>query len=76
MTIRQLSLNNFRNLLPTTLDFNTGFNLITGDNASGKTSLLEAIHIICQGQSFRTRLIDQCIQHDQKDFLIFSRFRH
>ena len=74
MSLRQLSLNNFRNIHPTTLDFHPEFNLITGLNASGKTNLLEALHIVCQGQSFKTKKIDQCIHYDHKDFLIFSRF--
>ena len=43
MTIRQLSLTDFRNLRSTTLDFNADFNLVVGKNGSGKTSLLEAI---------------------------------
>ena len=74
MAIRQLSLTDFRNLQSTTLDFHPSFNLITGLNGSGKTSLLEAIHVVSQGQSFKTRHLDQCIQYGQNSFLIFSLF--
>ena len=76
MAIRQLSLNDFRNLHSTTLDFDPHFNIILGQNGAGKTSLLEAIYIICQGQSFKTRSLEQCIQHDKESFLIFARFDH
>ncbi|UCH38457.1 MAG: DNA replication/repair protein RecF [Gammaproteobacteria bacterium] len=74
MAISQLSLTDFRNLKSTTLDFDRGFNLISGDNGSGKTSLLEAIYVLCQAQSFRTHQIKQCINHDKSGFLLFGRF--
>jgi DNA replication and repair protein RecF len=74
MAISQLSLTDFRNLKSATLDFDRRFNLISGDNGSGKTSLLEAIHIICQARSFRTHQIKQCISHGSDGFLLFGRF--
>lgn len=74
MAISQLSLTDFRNLKSTTLDFDRGFNLISGDNGSGKTSLLEAIYVLCQAQSFRTHQLKQCINHDKTGFLLFGRF--
>ena len=74
MAISQLSLTDFRNLKSTTLDFDPCFNLISGDNGSGKTSLLEAIYVLCQAQSFRTHQLKQCINHDRSEFLLFGRF--
>ena len=74
MSISQLSLTDFRNLKSTTLDFDPSFNLICGGNGSGKTSLLEALFVLCQGHSFRTHLLKQCIRHDKKGFLLFGRF--
>ncbi len=74
MAISQLSLTDFRNLKSTTLDFNRRFNLISGDNGSGKTSLLEAIYVLCQAQSFRTHQLKQCINHEKSEFLLFGRF--
>ena len=76
MAISQLSLTDFRNLRSTTLDFNPRFNLINGDNGSGKTSLLEAIYVLCQAHSFRTHQLKQCIKHDKSGFLLFGRFDH
>ena len=76
MAISQLSLTDFRNLRSATLDFNSQFNLISGDNGSGKTSLLEAIYVLCQAHSFRTHQIKQCINHGKNGFLLFGRFDH
>jgi DNA replication and repair protein RecF len=74
MAIRQLSLTDFRNLRSTTLEFDSRVNLITGDNGSGKTSLLESIYVLCQADSFRTHQLRQCINHPKSSFLLFGRF--
>ena len=74
MSISQLSLTDFRNLQSITLDFHPTINLISGDNGSGKTSLLEAIFILCQARSFRTHHLKRTIQHDKNGFLLFGRF--
>ncbi len=74
MSISQLSLTDFRNLKSTTLDFDPGFNLITGSNGSGKTSLLEAIYVLSQGHSFRSHQLVKCINHGSNGFLLFGKF--
>lgn len=74
MAISQLSLTDFRNLRSTTLDFDSGLNLVCGDNGSGKTSMLEAIFVLCQAQSFRTHQLKQCVNRDKNGFLLFGRF--
>jgi len=74
MAIRQLSLTDFRNLRSTTLEFDSRVNLISGDNGSGKTSLLESIYVLCQADSFRTHQLRQCINHAKSSFLLFGRF--
>lgn len=76
MALRQLSLNEFRNLSSCTLEFNPRYNLLFGENGSGKTSLLETIHILCQGRSFKTRHLDECIKDDHAQFLLFGQFTH
>ncbi len=64
MYLTHLRAQNFRNF--TTLDFepHLQFNLIYGDNGSGKTSILEAIHFLSLGRSFRSHLINRIIQHE------------
>lgn len=53
MRLNNISLRNFRNYEDLTLDFSPGVNLIVGDNAQGKTNLLEAIAYLGSGKSFR-----------------------
>ncbi len=74
MSISQLSLTDFRNLKSTTLDFHPSLNFLCGSNGSGKTNLLESIHVLCQACSFRTHQLKQCISHDKSNFLLFGRF--
>jgi len=74
MSISQLSLTDFRNLKSTTLDFHPSINLVYGSNGSGKTNLLESIHVLCQACSFRTHQLKQCISHGKSNFLLFGRF--
>ena len=55
MKIHRISLNGFRNYEYQWADFDPGINVITGENAQGKTNLLEAVYLVSTGKSFRTR---------------------
>lgn len=55
MTLNNLSLRDFRNYKKVDLEFDAGVNLIVGDNAQGKTNLIEAIGYLGSGKSFRTQ---------------------
>ena len=55
MILKNLQLCNFRNYEEVQLDFEPGVNLIVGDNAQGKTNLLEAISYLGSGKSFRAQ---------------------
>lgn len=55
MNIQRLCLNGFRNYDYQWVDFAPGINVITGQNAQGKTNLLEAVFLLSTGRSFRTR---------------------
>ena len=68
MILSQLELCQVRNLVEAKLTPSPGVNLVYGANASGKTSLLEAIHILSTSRSFRTVHILHIIQRD-KDYL-------
>ncbi len=61
MRLTQLQINNFRNLETVQLTPVNGVNLILGDNASGKTSLLEAIYYLSHIRSFRTPYVTDLI---------------
>lgn len=54
VSIKRLEVSNFRNLQQVTLEPGPAINLIEGPNGSGKTSLLEAIHVAGVGRSFLT----------------------
>ena len=55
MIIRKIALNGFRNYEFETVEFAPGTNVISGQNAQGKTNLLEAVYMLSCGRSFRTR---------------------
>ncbi len=55
MNLCNISLENYRNYQALSLDFDPGVNLLVGDNAQGKTNLLEAIGFLGSGRSFRTQ---------------------
>ena len=55
MHLNQICLRNFRNYKELNVSFAPGVNLLIGDNAQGKTNLLEAIGYLGSGKSFRTQ---------------------
>ena len=55
MNLSKISLQDFRNYADLQLEFEPGVNLIVGDNAQGKTNLVEAISYLGSGKSFRTQ---------------------
>ncbi len=71
--LSHLTLSNFRNISVATLNPVKGINLILGENGSGKTSVLEAIHLLAMGRSFRSRHLKNIIQLEHSQFTIFAR---
>ncbi len=70
MGLQSLSLRDFRCFHAANLEFSANFNLIIGENASGKTSLLEAIFLLSRGRSFRTAKLETTTQAAAKGFQI------
>ena len=54
MYFTEITLKNFRNYKEQTVSFHPNVNIITGNNAQGKTNLLEGLYIMSLGKSFRT----------------------
>lgn len=54
MLIKSIALNNFRNYLSEEISFSEGINILYGDNAQGKTNILEAIYLLATTKSHRT----------------------
>jgi len=63
MHLRELNLHGFRNLQNPLLKPAAGFNVIWGDNAQGKTNLLEAIYLLAQLKSFRSNRRETLIKN-------------
>lgn len=61
-----------RNLVDVDIEPGPRFNILYGDNGSGKTSFLEAIHYLGLGRSFRTRQHARVINHDTNECIIFA----
>ena len=62
MELNSLSLRDYRNYRETNLTFDSKVNLIVGNNAQGKTNLLEAIGYLGSGKSFRTQKTGELIR--------------
>lgn len=74
MHIESLYLHHFRNYREETFRFSPGVNLICGENAQGKTNLLEALFLVGTGRSFRTPHLKELIQQDAPFFFIEAQF--
>ena len=79
MNLLNIKLQDFRNYKILSLDFEPGVNLIVGDNAQGKTNLLESIIYTGCGKSFRTQktaeLVRFCADFGDLEAKVFSQER-
>lgn len=65
MKLRRIALDGFRNYMDFTADFSPGVNVIWGENAQGKTNLLEAIGFLSGARSHRARGDRELISFDR-----------
>jgi len=75
MSIEILKITHCRNIKSAQLSLKSGLNIITGANASGKTSLLEAFNLLGTGRSFRTSRLNHVIQSEQEALTLFAQLR-
>jgi DNA replication and repair protein RecF len=73
MSLAELTVENVRCIRRAELPLHEGHNLIWGSNASGKTSLLEAVFLLGRGRSFRTRSSERLIRHGEPHLRVFGR---
>ncbi len=73
--LEHISIDRVRNLSNISIDLFPGATALFGANGSGKTSFLEAIHVLGVGRSFRTRQSQPVIQHGQEDCRVVCRMR-
>lgn len=69
MRIKRLRVENFRNLEKLDIEFSDGVNIIYGNNAQGKTNIIEAIYIFSFGKSFRANRDIELLKFDKEYFL-------
>ena len=70
MRFTRLEITCFRNLSRVAIDLQPGLNLFIGDNGAGKTALLEAVHLLCRGRSFRTQQFRSLIQRGADQLVV------
>ncbi|MDZ7828295.1 MAG: DNA replication/repair protein RecF [Halofilum sp. (in: g-proteobacteria)] len=73
MRITALDLRDVRSVAAAALEPGAGLNLIVGPNAAGKTSLLEAIHLLGTGRSFAATRPTRLIRHDAGPLRVVAR---
>ena len=66
MLIKQIGLKNFRNHQSLSFDFSDHLNVLTGNNAAGKTNVVEAIYYLSLARSFRTGDDEDLIKKNQE----------
>jgi len=70
MIVKRAVLKSFRNYDNAEIRFSDGINVITGENAFGKTNILEAVYYLTGGRSFRTRSDKELINFDADEAYI------
>lgn len=75
MHVTRLAIAGLRRFAQAELATQPGLNLITGDNGAGKTSLLEALHLMAWGRSFRGRVRDGLIRTGSDAVEVFVEWR-
>ncbi len=72
MHLARLRLRDFRNYTRLDADFTPGFHLLLGDNAQGKTNVLEAVYLVATLRSFRGVGGAQMVRQGQKGYFVGS----
>ena len=72
MSIQTLAISGFRNIQSLKLSLSPGINIFHGANGSGKTIILEAVHLLSLARSFRTGKYKHYINHEADSCALFS----
>jgi DNA replication and repair protein RecF len=74
MRIKRFKAENFRNIEGCDIEFNSGVNLLYGNNAQGKTNAIEGIYVFARGKSFRASEDKELIKFGKDGFRIFIEY--
>ena len=66
MGLKSITLSDFRNYENKTFEFSDGVTVVAGENAKGKTNLLEAVYLLGIGESFRAKRTEEMVRFDQE----------
>ena len=75
MNIFSLTVENFRKFRKKEFNFSGSYNIITGRNGVGKTSIFEAIYLLSTGKSFITNHIQNCVKFGKEYFFLGAKFQ-
>lgn len=75
MSLTRVSVTGVRNLHPLTLIPSPRINILHGANGSGKTSVLEAVHLLALARSFRSTRLTPVIQYEQEACTVFGQVK-
>ena len=64
MQLKRIKIQNFRNYKEEEIEFNNKINIFYGNNAQGKTNILESIYLMSLGKSYRTNKEKELIKKD------------
>lgn len=74
MKVKKLEIKNFRNISDISLEFDNEINVICGENAQGKTNIIEAIWLFSGAKSFRNTKDNEFIKFGEKHAKIYTEF--
>ena len=72
MYFKKIKLKNYRNFSDLSIEFDPNLNIFIGNNAQGKTNLLEGINFIVKGSSYRTKEDKEVINWNNKSAYLFG----
>jgi len=75
LKIRKLQVRNFRNLKKIDYSPSPGLNIFIGDNAQGKTNLLESIFILSAGSSFRKATDANLVNYEEAGYIVKGKYK-
>ena len=72
MYFKKIKLKNYRNFSNLSIEVDPNLNIFIGNNAQGKTNLLEGINLIVKGSSYRTKEDKEVINWNSKSAYLFG----
>jgi len=76
LKLETFQIKNFRNLKDLEYKCFPQLNIFTGENAQGKTNILEALYVLATGTSFRTNINSNLINYDANGYKIIAQYGH